>query len=153
MNIEDFKNMVRNIVVQAQELMQKFVEESAPVNYACIFCQNDKEYESFFKFANQIGRVIKETKTGPIFQIEPLSTVAGKLRLLKIRNPDFTRFERGDADFTLSNYDEFKKKYLGQKGFSLIDKETFEMIEIMDPNFNVRVYFSNLPLDKQLGLV
>lgn len=153
MNIEDFKNIVKNIVVQAQALMQKYIKESAPVNYACIFCQNDEEYESFFKFTNQIGKVIQETKTGLVFQIQPLITVAGELRLLKIRTPDPTRPERGDADFTLSNYDEFKKTYLGQKGFSLINKETFEMIEIVDPNFNVRVYFSNPPLDKQLGLV
>lgn len=152
MDTEDLENIAKDIVTQAHALMRKFVSDQAPVNYACIFCQNDEEYALFLDLARQIGKVVQETKAGPIFQIDPLPTVAGNLRLLKIRNPDPTRPERGDADFTLSNYDEFKKKYLCQKGFSLIDKGNFEMIEVIHPDFPVRVYFSNPPLDKQLGI-
>jgi hypothetical protein len=96
--------------------------------------------------------VVEETSTGPLFHIQPLNTIAGKLRLLKIRKPDTTRLELGDADFTVSNYPEFKKKYLSQKGFSLIVRKNFEMIELVDPKFSVRAYFSNPPLDKQLGI-
>ncbi|MFA6197716.1 MAG: hypothetical protein WC734_00980 [Patescibacteria group bacterium] len=152
MTKEDIKNIVKEIIVQANTLKHKYVSELAPVNYACIFCQNDIEYASFLDAAKQIGRVIKETPGGPLFQIEPLSTIAGNLQLLKIRQPDPTKPERGDADFTLSNYDEFKSVHLTQKGFKLINKIEFEMIELMDPDYNVRVYFSNPPLDKQLGI-
>lgn len=144
--------MIKDIVAQAEKLMHKIIDESAPVNYACIFCQNDEEYISFLKLSNKIGKMIKESSSGFLFQIKPLSTVAGNLQLLKIRHPDPSRPERGDADFTLSNYCEFKKTHLDQKGFSLIDKGHFEMIEYMNPAFNVRVYFSHPPLDQQLGL-
>ena len=42
----------------------------------------------------------------------------------------------------------------GGRGFLLIVKnDNFEMIELVDSNFNIRVYFSNPPLDKQLGIV
>ncbi|MDD5341734.1 MAG: hypothetical protein PHI73_00115 [Patescibacteria group bacterium] len=152
MNIDDLKNTIQDIIAQAEVLKRKFVNDPAPVNYACIFCQNDEEYTSVINLAGQLGKVVQETKTGPLFQIAPLPTVAGNLQLLKIRKPDPTRPERGDADFTLSNYDEFKKAHLNQKGFSLIDKGNFEMIEYMEPGTAVRVYFSNPPLDKQLGI-
>lgn len=153
MNIKEFKKIVTKIVAQADKLKSKFVSEPAPVNYTCIFCQNDKEYILFFNLAKKIGRIVQETKAGPVFQIKPLATVAGNLQLLKIRKPDPTRPERGDADFTLSNYDEFKNSHLGQKGFSLIVKnENFEMIELVDPNFHVRVYFSNPPLTETLEI-
>jgi len=71
--------------------------------------------------------------------------------LLKIRKPDPTRPELGDADFTVENYPEFKQRHLSKTGFSLIQKrKDFEMLELADPKFHVRAYFSNPPLDKQL---
>ena len=153
MNVEDLKNLVKEIVAQANDFKNTLVQEPAPVNYACIFYQNDGEYRLFLETAKQMGKVVKETKAGPIFQIEPLPTVAGNLQLLKIRKPDPTRPERGDADFTLQNYDEFKKENLSKPGFKLIKRESFEMIEVINPRFNVLVYFSNPPLDKQLGII
>ena len=91
-------------------------------------------------------------KSGILFKIKPLQTVSGILRLLKIRIPDKTRPERGDADFTIKNFSEFENKYLGKPGFKLMPKDNFYMIELMDKEFDVRVYFSNPPLDKQLNI-
>jgi hypothetical protein len=79
-------------------------------------------------------------------------TTAGRLQLLKLRAPDKSRRERGDADFTVSNYQTFKSKYLNSPGFKLIVRDKFEMIELSDPTFGVLAYFSNPPLDVQLGL-
>lgn len=153
MDITTLKQLVEEIVKNANDLKNKHTfEKNAQVNYACIFCQSDEQYDSLAVLAQEIGKVVEETPTGPLFHIQPLNTIAGKLRLLKIRKPDTTRLELGDADFTVSNYPEFKKKYLSQRGFSLIVRKNFEMIELVDPKFNVRAYFSNLPLDKQLGI-
>ena len=153
MNIENLKQFAQEIVKKANDLKNKHTsEKNAPVNYACIFCQSDEQYNSLVALAQETGKMVEETPTGLLFHIQPLDTIAGKLRLLKIRKPDTTRPELGDADFTVSNYPEFKKKYLSQKGFSLIVRKNFEMIELVDPKFNVRAYFSNPPLDKQLGI-
>jgi len=153
MNTDNLKVMVEEIIRRANELKDKHTHESdAPVNYTCIFSQDTQEYEDLLKTAHQLGKVIKETPTGPLFHIKNIQTVAGTLQLLKIRAPDPTRPERGDADFTIPDYPKFKKQYLKKKGFKLIQRETSEMIELMDPEFNVRAYFSNPPLDKQLGL-
>ncbi len=153
MDEDNLKKQVQDIVKQSCELKDRHTDEhNAPVNYACIFSQSQEEYELLIKIAHNIGKIIQETPSGPLFNIHPLKTVSGDLRLLKIRNPDKTKPERGDADFTVSDYPNFKDKYLSKKGFKLIDKKQFEMIELMDPDFDVRTYFSYPPLDKQLDV-
>ena len=153
MDVKELRQFVREIVQKASDLKDKYTsEERAPVNYACIFCQSDEQYGHLAVVAQEIGEVVKETPTGPLFHIRPLETVAGTLRLLKIRKPDATKSELGDADFTVKNYPEFKRRYLPQREFSLIVRKNFEMIELVDPQFDVRAYFSNPPLDEQLGI-
>ena len=153
MDEESLKNLVQKIVRESCELKDKYTHErTAPVNYACIFSQSQEEFETLINITKKIGKIIQETPTGPLFNIHPIKTVSGNLKLLKIRNPDKTRPERGDADFTVSNYPDFKKTQLSEKGFRLIERNDFEMVELMNPKFNVRAYFSNPPLDKQLNI-
>jgi hypothetical protein len=153
MNATALKQLVEEIVKNANDLKNKHTsEKNAQVNYACVFCQSDEQFDSLVAPAQEIGRVVEDTPTDPLFHIQPLNTIAGKLQLLKIRKPDAARPELGDADFTVANYSEFKRKYLSQKGFSLIVRKNFEMIELVDPQFNVRAYFSNPPLNEQLKL-
>lgn len=153
METEDLKTKVKSIVEKATALKNKHIDEkNTPVNYACIFSQTQEEYNELLEVARKIGKVVKETPTGLVFHIEPLQTVSGVLKLLKIRIPDPTRLELGDADFTVSNFSKFKKKYLFKPGFRLIERKDFVMIELVDPEFDVRVYFSNPPLDKQLNI-
>lgn len=147
------ENLIQNIINEAELLKDKYTDQkNVPVNYACIFCQSEEEQINFLKEAHKLGTIIQETSSGPLFKIS-LDTIAGKLQLLKIRKPDPTRLERGDADFTISDYSFFKEKYLNKAGFSLVQKDNFEMIELYEKGNNVRVYFSFPPLDKQLNLV
>ena len=154
MDADDLKFKVQDIVEKATLLKNKHTnQKDAPVNYACIFPQSKKEYDELIEVTKKIGNVIQETPTGLLFQIQPLKTVSGFLKLLKIRIPDVSRPELGDADFTVFNYFEFKKKYLPKEWFKLIKKrEDFEMMELMDNGFNVRAYFSIPPLDEHLGI-
>jgi len=153
MKIQKLKAIVQQIIAQARDLKDKHTyEKDAQVNYACIFSQNESEHQSFISAARGIGKILEDTPTGPLFLIEPLNSVAGPLRLLKIRFPDITRPELGDADFTIRNYAEFKKKYLEKEGFKLIVREKFEMIELKDTSFSVLAYFSNPPLDVQFKI-
>jgi len=149
----ELKKMIQLIVFQANELKNKYIpDDKSAVNYAAIFSQSDNEFNDLLSEIKEIGVVILETKTGPLFKIDSLDTVAGSLKIVKIRKPDRTRLERGDADFTVKNYNEFKNEFLGKKGFKLIERDNFEMIELMESGFNVRTYFSNPPLDVQLKI-
>lgn len=143
MNSNSLNNLIQEIVTNARALSKKHTDEhSAPVNYACIFSQNETEYRELISLTEQLGTIVEETAMGPVFRITPVSTTAGELHLLKIRRPDSNRSERGDADFTVSDYKKFKQKYLGKPGFNLIERKDTEMIELTDPVFNVLAYYS-----------
>lgn len=156
MKVEDLKTLVQDIVKQATELKDKHTwAKDAPVNYVAIFNQDEEGYNNLLSVVKEMGyiKIAEDTPTGQVFHIKPLDTVSGKLNLLKIRKPDTTKPEMGDADFTVADYPKFKKYYLvKRKWFKLIEREDFEMIELMDPEFNVRAYFSNPPTDKRLGI-
>ena len=153
MTISELQIMIQDIVKDAVVLKNKHTDQiKAPVNYACIFTHSQKEYELLKNVASQMGTVLEETDKGPLFHITHLTTVAGNLKILKIRMPFANRPERGDADFTVHDYENFKKTYLSQSGFSLIAKPSFEMVELLDTKFDVLAYFSHPPLDEQYGL-
>lgn len=153
MDQEDLKNIAKDIVRKATYLKNKYTDQKeAPVSYVAIFCQNDDEFEEFTKIVKKFSSVIDETPTGFHYKIPPLNTVSGPFQILKIRVPDKTRPERGDADYNVKNFEEFKKKHLPLKGFKLIERKNHEMIELMEPGADVRVYFSNPYIDKLLGV-
>ncbi len=153
MTTDELKVLIREIVAEARRLNAAHTDQpDAPVNYACIFAQSPAEYEELVSVARQLGPVADDTATGPVFHIAPLSTDAGRFRLLKIRRPDPKRPERGDADFTVADYDMFKKRHLGRPGFSLIQREHMEMLELSDPAFNVLAYYSHPTLAEVLNL-
>ena len=152
--VSKLEQLIKNIVLDSQKLKDEFTDaHNVPVNYACIFTQNQSELTEYTSVASKIGQVIEYTPTAPLFKITPIKTIAGSLQLLKIRKFDEDHTDLGDADFTLPNYQQFKDKYLGQPGFSLVSKPGFEMIELRVSDRSVRCYFSNPPLDKQLGLI
>ena len=145
---------VQYIVKETLKLKSKLVdEEVTPIDWVAIFAQSASEYDSLLKENKEMGSVVKDTKTGPIFKLNtPIETEAGGLQIIKIRKPDKTRPQRGDADFRLADYEEFKKKHLADNHFKLIEREDYEMIELKDDKFDVLVYFSNPPISEVLGL-
>jgi hypothetical protein len=153
MTAEDLRTLTREIVAQARRMSEAHTDQGkAPVNYACIFAQSSVEYEELLNTARQFGEAVHDTATGPVFKIAPLSTESGILRILKIRRPDPKRPERGDADFTVDDYSTFKKSYLNRPGFSLIERKEMEMMELIDPKFDVLVYYSHPPLAEALKI-
>lgn len=154
MTEEDLKTFIKDIVADAVGLKDRYTNQTdIPVGYACVFAQSETEFNALSKTAEGMAKtLLKSTTTGPVFKIPPLMTRAGALQILKIRTPDPLRKERGDADFNLPDYTAFKTRFIGQSGFKLIPRETFEMIELAKPNVDVRVYFSNPPVEQQYNL-
>lgn len=146
-------NVIINYIVQnCVELKNKYVSEPMNIDYVCIFSQSQEEYDALVELASELGPIVDETKTGPVFKFNKSpQTIAGKPKLLKIRIPDPTRPQRGDVDFN-SNYEEFKQKYLDNDKFRLVKSwDGHEMVELKDENYDVLVYFSKEPLGRNLG--
>ncbi len=154
MNVDEVYNLIKEIVNKSNELKNRYTDEvNAKVNYACIFCKNDDEFNRYIRVLKaDKNSVIKDTYSGPLFKLNGLETVAGKLKLLKVRRYDDKHLDLGDADFTVTNYYEFKNKYLNKNNFKLLIRDECEMIELMEEGNDVRAYFSNPPLDEALGI-
>ena len=148
------EELIQAIVEDVVELKARHgIQEDAPVNYACIFTHSEIEYEQLQQTALQLGVVIQETNTGPLIHLKPaLTTVAGNLKVLKVRKPYANRPERGDADFTITDYPKFREEVLKRSNFKLIKRDDYDMVELADPNFDVLAYFSSPPIDQQLGI-
>lgn len=145
------EGLIKNIVKEAEILKDKYTDQqNISVYYACIFCQNDDEYKKFIEEAYKIGKKVEERPNSLLFKITPIETSAGKLEILRVRQPDEKFKERGDADFVVNDYLSFKEKYKNQPGFTVIPRNGSEMIELYKEGENVRVYFSAPELIKSL---
>lgn len=151
--MDNLISTISYIVSRSSELKNKFTDaSSAPVEFACIFCQNDEEYKQFTNLIGKLGKVVERTQSGFTYLLDkPIETIAGPLRLVKVRKPDIQHTERGDADFN-TDYNNFKIKFQGKPGFELIKRESFEMLRLSNPKFDVMSCFSNIPKSKVLGI-
>ena len=154
MQNRDFTGVVNYIVDESIKLKSQYTTEiDVPIEFACIFSQNSKEYQEFSETVKKLGKVVQDTPTGYTYKLNiPIKTNAGILKLIKIRKPDPLRKERGDADFN-TNYSEFKKKYQNKPQFELIDRGNFEMLRLSDPKFDTMACFSSIPLSQSLNLM
>lgn len=151
--MKNFIKTVTYIVDRSMEVKNKFTDELlAPVEFACIFCQSEEEYKQFTNSIKELGKIAERTQSGYTYLLDkPIETVAGPLRLVKIRKPDVQSTERGDVDFN-TDYKRFKEKYQDHLKFELVKRVTFEMLRLSDPDFDVMVCFSNIPKSKDLGI-
>ena len=104
--MDNLISIISYIVSRSAELKNKFTDvSSAPVEFACIFCQSEKEYKEFTNSIEKFGKIVERTQNGFTYLLDkPVETNAGSLRLVKIRKPDARFTQRGDADFN-TNYD------------------------------------------------
>lgn len=141
--------IVQEILIRATALKDKYTDQKeAKAYWACIFSQSQEEYQELLAQADKLGNKYKDTASGPTYILD--KPLGGNIRVLKVRQPDPSWPERGDVDFTVADYKNFKEKYLLNKdNFKLIPRDNFEMIELMESGDTVRVYFSNPPIEEQ----
>lgn len=145
--------IVTYICKHTVELKNTFTDaHDVPIEFACVFCQSEEEYKMFTNAIQTLGKIVERTPSGYTYLLdEPIVTVAGPLRLVKIRRPDPKMLKRGDADFN-TNYEDFKKRYGSDPKFELIKRPAFEMLRLSDPRFDVMACFSSIPKSKELGM-
>lgn len=144
---------IKYVVSHSTKLKDRYTSAStAPIEFACIFCQNEEEYKEFTNSIETMGKIVEKTQSGFTYLLDdPLKTVAGPLRLVKIRKTDPNRLERGDADFN-TDYKDFKDRYEKDPKFELVKRESFEMLRLSNPKFDVMACFSNIPKSTDLGI-
>lgn len=147
------EEVVKFVIDEGTALKDKYVKDiPMSLDYVCIFCQNQKELQEFTAKVEKLGKVVKETETGNLYLINEKYPDENGTKIIKVRIPDETKKERGDLDFCIDDYGRYKEELLKLDCSKLIVRQDSEMIELMDKDFNARVYFSNPPVRKQLNL-
>ena len=132
------------IVSRTKEMVQKHVDRkdlTGTLDYMSIYSQTENQYKTILSQINDLGTVGIKNTTGNYIELNKPITIGNQTRYYcRVRKPDNDHLELGYADFEVVNYSNFKEKYLNRKNFSLLTKGE-EMIELKDPEFNVRAYF------------
>jgi|SRR3989339_2187209 len=142
------KIIVQEILMRATALKDKYTKESnALATWICVFAQSEDEYNELLEEAKKFGEPLPDNKNGLTFILnEPIGRT---IKVLKIRKFDPNKKERGDADFTVKDYESFKKENLKKENFKLIPRDRFEMIELSESGNSVLTYFSNPSIEEQ----
>ena len=123
-------------------------EQNQKIVLVDIFAKNKQEYDELLVLMNNIGKIVSATKN-IYFLNNSFNTIAGELRSIKVRFPDENKPYRGAPDFEVIKYNSFKKKYLKLSHFNLIVRPDYEMVELVDNNFDVLVYFPNITFNEE----
>jgi hypothetical protein len=115
------------------------------INFASIYAQSEDEYERLSRELKLNGVVFDKQKTGTYYKLnQPIMIKDNLITICRVRKFDKNIHERGYCDFQVNNYEEFKCKYSQQKHFSLIfNQHGIEMVELLVPDSNIRIYFPN----------
>jgi len=137
-------NLLTQILTEVVEMVKSHVDKkdlTGRVDYVSIYAHSKSKYDTISTKLLTLGTVGIVNNTGNYYElIEPLLINNQTIRFCRVRKPDSDHLQRGYADFEVVNYDSFKAKYLPKQYFSLLTKDE-EMIELHDPQYNVRAYF------------
>jgi len=140
---EELLNAVTYVAEKTTELCKKITGEEYPISSLTVFTHYLDEFEKLKTILFEQGELDHENN-GPFVRLkEGIALPYNELKLLRVRQPDPYRMQVGCCDFKVSDYQEFKNKYMNKYSynFRLIERENYEMIELYDPNFDVLAYF------------
>ena len=138
-------NAQQRIGLVVQEL-HKLVESCLPgkttfIDYLTLFAQNEKDYKSLNEELERLGSK-QETNNGIKYKLStPFQIGTETISLVRVRKPDVHRKEFGCVDlrFDSVTYDSLRSLAL-EKGWDIIVRKTFEMIELSTFDTNVYAY-------------
>src|SRR3989344_5305789 len=146
---EVIKDIINEIVKKSKVAIKGIINEEIKIDFVDIFPKYPEERNILLTSIRKIGKQIFEKDTGEVFQLNKnIKTEFGGEDIIKIRIYDKNKLQRGAPDFLVKDYSNFKKRHLKKKGFSLIERATYEMIELNIPGSDVLIYFPNRPISE-----
>jgi len=126
-----------------RELSQLVFEEDLPVNTLKIFAHYDDEYTFLKQWIDTIGNN-EEADSSTSYYVkpnEPMVVNNDSIEYVGIRVPDPYRAQVGCGDYVVSNFDEFKAKYLGKSPYIReVAHHKYQMLELFHPDIDVLGY-------------
>ena len=142
-NNEDCTKALEYIQEKLRELSKLIIEEELPINTLKIFAHYEDEYAFLKKWVNSIGTNEDEGSLTSYYvkSHEPMVINDDPIDYVGIRVPDPYRSQVGCGDYVVSNFEEFKAKYLGKSPY-IREKshQKYQMLELFHPDMDVLGY-------------
>ncbi len=138
---------VSYIAEQNSALCKKVLGEVLPLTSLTIFAHYPAEYEYLCKLLSTLGDSVGENNGPRVALREPIKVGGHTVTHLRIRNPDPYRAQVGCADFDVPGYAVFKGMYLAAhpENLRLLVRSDYELIEFVDPGYDVLAYVLSAP--------
>jgi hypothetical protein len=126
-----------------RELSRLVIEEKLPINTLKIFAHYDDEYAFLKKWVDSIGKN-DDAGSATSYYVKPKESMVvhdDAIEYLGIRVPDPYRSQVGCGDYVVSNFDEFRTKYLGKSPYIReVTHQKYQMLELFHPDIDVLGY-------------
>ena len=136
------KNRVGEIVKEVQKLIKVcYPDYDFKVSYLTIFSQSDEDFDVLRENLQKLGQQ-SEANNGYKYRLNrPVDYLGEHIDLVRTRKPDVHRKELGCADLVYSERDYGKLREIAlEKGFDVILRKGYEMVELSDLEINVYAY-------------
>lgn len=142
-NTEDCLSALRYIDEKLRELAGLILDERLPINTLKIFAHYEDEYQYLRQWVDSVGQAKPEGSSTSYYvkPNEPMAVNDDPIEYIGIRVADPYRAQVGCGDFVVSNYKEFKAKYLGKSDFIReVPHQKYQMLELFHPDIDVLGY-------------
>jgi hypothetical protein len=128
---------------QLRKLSSLVIDEYLPINTLKIFAHYDDEYQFLKVWVDALGDNEDEDSSTSYYvkPSEPMTVNNDPIEYVGIRVPDPYRAQVGCGDYVVSNFDQFKKKYLSRSPYVReVPHQKYEMLELFHPDIDVLGY-------------
>ncbi len=139
------RDRINSIIEEVQTLIKVcYPNFNFKISYLTIFSQSDTDFQSLRSTMQEMGQE-SHANNGYKYKLNsPIKYFDEQIDLLRIRKPDIHRKEIGCADliYEKADYNELRAIAL-EKGFDIVVRKDYEMIELSDLKINVYAYLVN----------
>ena len=136
------QNRINSVIKKIHDLIKScYPNFDFKISYLTIFSESDNDFQSLQSAMQQIGEQ-SEANNGYKYKLNsPINYLDEKIDLIRIRKPDIHRKEIGCADLIYRKDDYRKLRAIAlEKGFDVIVRKDYEMIELSDFKINAYAY-------------
>jgi hypothetical protein len=138
-----FNVAINYVLSETQKLCKEIIGKNLEFSgYLTIFSHNYDEFENLKRILLKIGKFESEHNSLYALLNKPIKTKYGEILRLRVRQPDPYRCQVGYGDFTVADYELFKKENLKKCAPYLreIVRPDMTMLEFWHPDFDVLAY-------------
>ncbi len=138
------EKIIKKIIDSYNNKLILEIDPNIAIDFIDIFPISHAERKKIELNIKENSKIIEKDNKGEFYLLnDPISTIYGELRVIKLRIFDENKKERGTIDFKCNDYNSIKEIIKDRENVYIIHREWDELIEI--PIQDNYIYISNKP--------